>query len=73
MSQKSNPFGTSIYDSCSTETCKGKTQHKSGLCTNCRTKKCASCDDLFIASNPFDPQKPQCGYCKLKKKLVRKK
>lgn len=68
---KSNPFDQSLYDSCITEECPYKTQHKSGYCEKCRTLTCSvkSCGKKFIASNTFSTKRPKCGYCKCKGKI----
>lgn len=65
---KTNPFNQALYDSCLTEDCPRRTQHKSGYCESCRTLKCSICDEIFIASNDFDLKRPRCGYCKCKGK-----
>jgi len=66
MKEKSNVFDPTIYDSCMTESCTNKTQHKSGFCEKCRTKECVSCKRMLTLSNPYYEKKPQCGNCKSK-------
>ena len=63
---KTNPFSYKIHDSCIVEVCTKMTQHKSGYCSECRTKKCVGCDRVIVLSNTFDIMRPFCGECKSK-------
>lgn len=67
----SNVFDKGLYDSCINEVCVNNTQHKSGYCEKCRTKKCLTCGKEVSLSNPFLEKRPQCSACRQNKKSIR--
>ncbi len=66
--KKSNVFKSGTYDTCIVESCNNRTQHKSGQCTQCRTKACLNCGRVITLMKAFNKTKPICGMCLSKRK-----
>lgn len=64
-----NPFSKSTYSICVTAGCQEKSQHKTGLCEKCRTKKCYECGQRFVSNKYALISKiPVCSECRRLKK-----
>lgn len=63
MSVKTRNAGASWKAPCLTEDCENMAGHATGLCTECRTVKCALCGGALFKQN-LTKKNNKCGKCK---------